>query len=190
MNGQSCAAGNRSASTPRSRSRRASPTTGCSPRSSGAASRGDGRRRGTAAPPSRHCPPIAPRLPCPCRSSQPVAVLYADDAADGAPASPSSWPEAIQILGRHASSISRTSPRRAREVMRRSMPAAAFAPASKPGPWRTHQRTAVGPLLVSEIKLYNEAAVQVGRQKRDCSSAEAGDRAGPAALFAAHLEDR
>jgi hypothetical protein len=103
-------------------------------------------------------------------SGQPVALLYADDAADGSPASPSSWPEAIQILGRHASvNLAHLTAARAAEAMRRAVtPAAAAAPPTKPGPpedgtsARRYAR-----LLVSEIKLYNEAAVQVGRQKRD-----------------------
>jgi hypothetical protein len=102
-------------------------------------------------------------------ASQPVAVLYADDAADGTPASPSSWPEAIQILGRHASvNLAHLTAARAAEVMRRAMPSTAAAAGSKPGPQEdgTSARR-YARLLVSEIKLYNEAAVHVGRQKRD-----------------------
>ena len=85
------------------------------------------------------------------------------------PASPSSWPEAVQILGRHASvNLAHLTAARAAEVMRRSMPQAAPAAGSKPE--RAEDGTSArryARLLVSEIKLYNEAAVQVGRQKRD-----------------------
>ena len=103
--------------------------------------------------------------------AQPVAVLYADDASDGTPAAPASWPEAIQILGRHASvNLAHLTAARAAEAMRRSLaPSAASgaapaagAPAEDGNSARRYAR-----LLVSEIKLYNEAAVRVGRQKRD-----------------------
>ena len=104
--------------------------------------------------------------------AQPVAVLYADDAADGTPAAPASWPEAIQILGRHASvNLAHLTAARAAEAMRRSI-----GPAGSRRPGGQTSRTAqedgnsarrYARLLVSEIKLYNEAAVQIGRQKRD-----------------------
>jgi putative methionine-R-sulfoxide reductase with GAF domain len=102
--------------------------------------------------------------------NQPVAVLYADDAADGTPAAPASWPEAIQILGRHASvTLAHLTAARAAEAMRRSLgssqPAGA-APAAKAGEDGNSARR-YARLLVSEIKRYNEAAVQIGRQKRD-----------------------
>ena len=90
-------------------------------------------------------------------ASQAVAVLYADDAADGSPVSPSSWPEAVQILGRHASvNLAHLTAARAAEVMRRSMPQAAPAAGSK-APERAEDGTSArryARLLVSEIKLY------------------------------------
>ena len=102
---------------------------------------------------------------------QAVAVLYADDAGDAPAQTPASWPEAIQILCRHASvNLAHLTAARAAEAMRRS-----FAPAAG----STHAQGAHAPgedgnsarryarLLVSEIKLYNEAAVRLGRQKRD-----------------------
>jgi hypothetical protein len=101
--------------------------------------------------------------------NQPVAVLYADDAADGTPAAPASWPEAIQILGRHASvTLAHLTAARAAEAMRRSLGSgqAAAGPAVKPSEDGNSARR-YARLLVSEIKLYNEAAVQIGRQKRD-----------------------
>ena len=101
-------------------------------------------------------------------SAQPVAVLYADDASEEPAATPASWPEAVQILGRHASiNLAHLTAARAVEAMRRSM-----APAAEPAPARPDKEDGTSArryarLLVSEIKLYNEAAVHVGRQKRD-----------------------
>jgi hypothetical protein len=106
-------------------------------------------------------------------SAQPVAVLYADDASDDRPRAPASWPEAVQILCRHASAgLAHLTAARALEAMRRS----AVRPVADAG---TSDRTsAVSPedsnsarrfarLLVSEIKLYNEPAVRIGRRNRD-----------------------
>jgi predicted nucleic acid-binding Zn-ribbon protein len=101
-------------------------------------------------------------------ASQPVAVLYADDAAAGPADTPASWPEAVQILGHHASiNLAHLTAARAAEAMRRSAaPATAGAvPTSEKENGTSARRYAR--LLVSEIKLYNEAAVHIGRQKRD-----------------------
>jgi hypothetical protein len=99
--------------------------------------------------------------------NQPVAVLYADDAADGTPAAPASWPEAIQILGRHASvTLAHLTAARAADAMRRSM-APAGGQKMPNGAQDGNSARRYARLLVSEIKLYNEAAVQVGRQQRD-----------------------
>jgi hypothetical protein len=108
--------------------------------------------------------------------AQPVAVLYADDGAAGPKEAPASWPEAIQILARHASvNLAHLTAARAADAMRRSL-APSAAPAAPP---RARQSNGPAPpedgnsarryarLLVSEIKLYNEAAVRLGRQKRD-----------------------
>jgi hypothetical protein len=105
--------------------------------------------------------------------AQPVAVLYADDAGAAQPQAPASWPEAIQILCRHASvSLAHLTAARAADAMRRSLgppsvpPAAAGTlqgvPAEDSSSARRYAR-----LLVSEIKLYNEPAVRLGRQQRD-----------------------
>lgn len=101
--------------------------------------------------------------------AQPVAVLYADDSSDGTPAAPASWPEAIQILGRHASVIlAHLTAARAAEAMRRSSsPTASQPTGGAPAGEDGNSARRYARLLVSEIKLYNEAAVSVGRQKRD-----------------------
>ncbi len=101
----------------------------------------------------------------------PVALLYADDGVSGQREVPASWPEAIQVLGRHAAvNLAHLTAGRAAAV-RRSL----TLPASAPPARREADQAAVdgagarryARLLVSEIKLCNEAAVQIGRQKRD-----------------------
>ena len=96
--------------------------------------------------------------------SQPVAVLYADDAGERHAAAPAAWPETLQILSRHAAiNLSYLTAARAAGAGRRlDASAAAAAPAGDTQSARRYAR-----LLVSEIKLYNEPAVQVGRQHCD-----------------------
>ena len=98
-----------------------------------------------------------------------VAVLYADDGGDAAPEVPAAWPEAVQILGRHASAcLAHLTAVRTTQMMR--MSAAMGTAASQiaaPGAEDENGARRYARLLVSEIKLYNESAVQLGRQKRD-----------------------
>jgi hypothetical protein len=90
----------------------------------------------------------------------PVAVLYADDAASGEPAAPASWPEAVQILVRHAATcLAHLTSTRTAQALRH----AAGAPLED----LESSAKRYARLLVSEIKLYNEAAVRVGRENRD-----------------------
>jgi chemotaxis protein histidine kinase CheA len=95
-----------------------------------------------------------------------VAVLYADDGVTGDPEAPASWPEAMQILGAHASvCLSHITAVRTTQAMRSTMSGtgrAGEAPSEEDHSARRYAR-----LLVSEIKLYNEAAVRTGREKRD-----------------------
>jgi hypothetical protein len=96
---------------------------------------------------------------------QSVAVLYADDATGVEPEAPASWPEALQILAAHASArLSYITALRTSQAMRaagRSAPTAASVTDDESSA-RRYAR-----LLVSEIKLYNESAVRLGREKRD-----------------------
>jgi len=101
-----------------------------------------------------------------------VAVVYADDATEGPRAVPSAWPEVVEVLSRHAG--------RCLEVLTLSKTAAPSAPASPrpltprgPAPERVapaaraeddESARRYARLLVSEIKLYHEAAVTEGRQ--------------------------
>jgi hypothetical protein len=106
---------------------------------------------------------------------RPVAVLYADEGSDGQPLA--SWLETVQILGRHATSVvtSLTAIRTAEAmgfIARRSIRAPGTAAVADPSPGLASEDEAQGArryarLLVSEIKLYNEGAVRVGREQRD-----------------------
>lgn len=93
-----------------------------------------------------------------------VAVLYADDAGGAAPDSPAAWPEALELLARHSSLHleNLTAVRAAGYV-------------GTAGELRTGNGASIDEesarryarLLVSEIKLYNESAVRLGRENRD-----------------------
>jgi len=94
-----------------------------------------------------------------------VAVLYADDGASGEAEAPSSWPEAIQILGVHASvCLSHITAVRTTQAMRVSAKGEVRGESVSE---EDHSARRYARLLVSEIKLYNEGAVRVGREKRD-----------------------
>ena len=127
-----------------------------------------GEGQGPAAPAFAALPPDRAAIAVPLMvASQPVAVLYADDASKEPSATPASWPEAVQILGRHASiNLAHLTAARAAEAMRRSMAPAEPASARPDKEDGTSARR-YARLLVSEIKLYNEEAVRLGRQKRD-----------------------
>lgn len=91
---------------------------------------------------------------------EPVAVLYADDGGSEEPTAPASWPEAVEILASHAASrLAHLTATRTAEAMRL---AAGTPAADDESSARRYAR-----LLVSEIKLYNETAVRVGRENRD-----------------------
>ena len=91
---------------------------------------------------------------------EPVAVLYADAASHDEGADHSGWPEAVQILARHASScLAHLTAARTAQALRLS------AGTSRGEDDSSAKRYAR--LLVSEIKLYNEAAVRAGREHRD-----------------------
>jgi hypothetical protein len=94
-----------------------------------------------------------------------VAVLYADDGAEQEPEAPASWPEAMQILGAHASAwLTQITAVRTTQAMRAT--GGRLRDAGGSGEDDSSARR-YARLLVSEIKLYNEAAVRSGREKRD-----------------------
>jgi GAF domain-containing protein len=99
---------------------------------------------------------------------QPVAVLYADEGADGK--APSSWQDLVHILGRHASAyVAYLTAVRTAQAMR--LMSGADVPAAEqerePEPDEAQGARRYARLLVSEIKLYNESQVRMGRERRD-----------------------
>ena len=102
-----------------------------------------------------------------------VAVLYADDAPLEEPESPASWPEGLQILAAHGSAcLAQITAARTAQAVRQMAPGvtrttAAGGAATAASPEEDSSARRYARLLVSEIKLYNEAAVRAGRQKRD-----------------------
>ena len=117
---------------------------------------------------------------------RPVAVLYTDEGTDGQPLA--SWLETVQILGSHATSVvaSLTAVRTAQAmgyIASRSGQSGNDATDQSAAPTDTTDDEAsarrYAKLLVSEIKLYNEGAVRVGRERRDLRArlAEEIDRA-------------
>lgn len=96
----------------------------------------------------------------------PVAVLYADQGAG--PSAPADWKESVQILGRHAAvcAASLTAVRTA-QALRFISASALPAAAGKDDKDDVQAARRYARLLVSEIKLYNESAVRLGRERRD-----------------------
>jgi hypothetical protein len=101
-------------------------------------------------------------------AGEPVAVLYADDGGGGDQPAPAPWPEAVQILASHAAScLAHVTATRTAQAMRF---AGGDAVADDESSAKRYAR-----LLVSEIKLYNEGAVRVGRENRDLLSRLRGE---------------
>jgi hypothetical protein len=96
-------------------------------------------------------------------AGRPVAVLYADEGREGA--APASWHETIEILASHASACLAylTAARTAQAMQLINAPAAVSAPDT--GDDSASRRYAR--LLISEIKMYHEADVRLGREHRD-----------------------
>jgi hypothetical protein len=93
-----------------------------------------------------------------------VAVLYAD--TGGAPAD-ATWMDAVELIGRHASAmVSLQSAVRTLDVLRGDVAVPGSGPGNGNGNGEESARR-YARLLVSEIKLYNEGAVRVGRERRD-----------------------
>lgn len=118
---------------------------------------------GGAAPAFANLPPGRTAIAVPFMlGGQPVAVLYADEGTNGE-SSPGRWRDAVQILGRHTSAVLAylTAMKTARAMQLIGGGQATASEDDAQGA-RRYAR-----LLVSEIKLYNEGAVRVGRERRD-----------------------
>jgi hypothetical protein len=109
-----------------------------------------------------------------------VAILYADGAADDRPAVPSNWPEIAEMLVRHAArclevlTLSRAAGAAQCAMQPVAAPALASVRPAAPLPPATHESDDAreeesarrhARLLISEIKLYNETAVEQGRRE-------------------------
>jgi hypothetical protein len=90
----------------------------------------------------------------------PVALLYADNGSSATPESPATWPEAVETMTRHASTVLALL-----TAMRATQLLGVAPTANGEGDEQSARRYAR--LLVSEIKLYNEAAVKAGRERQD-----------------------
>ena len=88
---------------------------------------------------------------------QTVAVVYADD-GDAEHAAPAGWPEAIELVARHAASRIET----VTAVRTAQMLGARTTVTPDEQSARRYAK-----LLVSEIKMYNEMPVKLGRSHRD-----------------------
>jgi hypothetical protein len=112
-----------------------------------------------------------------------VAILYADDAGEETPVVPNSWPEIAEMLARHAGRCLE-----ALTISHASVTSAAVRHTAETAPVRTPEATAVADhqraeesarryarLLVSELKLYNETAVEQGRAERNLLERLASD---------------
>lgn len=109
---------------------------------------------------------------------QPVAVLYADDGQNGD--SSVHWGDSVQILGRHASAfLAYLTALKTAQAMHlvaggggEALPSLANDVANDDDAQGARRYAR---LLVSEIKLYNEGAVRVGRERRDLSKRLKGE---------------
>jgi hypothetical protein len=125
-----------------------------------------------------------------------VAVIYADDQADAPRTMPSVWPEAVEILARHAARCLET----VTAVKARAVPLPSGhdepAAAASPGPPEPHAAAGNGQdeaarryakLLVSEIRLYHESAVTAGRRERNLFERLSGEIERARGLFNARI---
>ncbi len=96
---------------------------------------------------------------------QAVAVLYADEGTSTSDPEPHGWADAVELLARHgAACLAHLTAVRSLQVLQggNGKRRASAAPPDQEQSARRYAR-----LLVSEIKLYNEGAVRVGRERRD-----------------------
>jgi chemotaxis protein histidine kinase CheA len=99
---------------------------------------------------------------------RPVAVLYADEGVDGDGST--GWHETVQILGRHAAAcLAHLTAAKTAQAMQGFTGTTGAGQAGLDADEEQGARR-YARLLVSEIKLYNEAAVRHGRERRDLLS--------------------
>jgi hypothetical protein len=110
---------------------------------------------------------------------QVAALVYADDGADLDRPAPASWPEAIELLARHAARCleAQTAIRAARlsnggqsaQSVRTAVGSAASAVVASTvdSPYAEEHARRYARLLISDVRLKNETAVRLGREARD-----------------------
>jgi hypothetical protein len=110
---------------------------------------------------------------------QVAALVYADDGADLDRPAPSSWPEAIELLARHAARCleAQTAIRAARlsnggqsaQSVRSAVGTAtsAVVASTVDSPYAEEHARRYARLLISDVRLKNETAVRLGREARD-----------------------
>jgi hypothetical protein len=112
---------------------------------------------------------------------QVAAIVYADDGADLDRPVPASWPEAIELLARHAARCleAQTAIRAARlsngggsqsaQSVRSAVGTAATAVVASTidSPYAEEHARRYARLLIADVRLKNEAAVRLGRESRD-----------------------
>lgn len=119
------------------------------------------------APPFARLPPERPGLAVPLMiTGRAVAVLYVDGAAEGSSTS-ADWSGAVDLLVRHTSALLALRTAMRTFDMLRGVPPDADGNGNGSGDGGEGAARRFARLLVSEIKLYNEAAVRAGRQQRD-----------------------
>jgi hypothetical protein len=133
-----------------------------------ATSEADGSGKGSSAPSFAALPADRVGLAVPLSvGGHVVAVLYADDVSANAPRLPSVWPEAVEILVRHAARcLEAMTALKAAKLSNAA--AGATNAASIESPDEAARRYAK--LLVAEIKLYHQPAVDAGRTARDLAA--------------------
>ena len=112
---------------------------------------------------------------------QVAALVYADDGAELDQPAPASWPEAIELLARHAARCleARTAIRAARlsngaqsaQSVRSAVGTAtsAVVASTVDSPYAEEHARRYARLLISDVRLKNETAVRLGREARDLS---------------------
>lgn len=105
-----------------------------------------------------------------------VALVYADDGGASDREVPGCWPEAVQVLARHAARCLESLTARRAATVRLPHPEAAGPEAAEALPMAADAESArrFARLVVSELKLYNEAEVDAGRRARDLRTRLAG----------------
>jgi hypothetical protein len=111
---------------------------------------------------------------------QVAAIVYGDDGADLDRPAPASWPEALELLARHAARCleAQTAIRAARlsnggapsaQSVRSAVGSAASAVVASTvdSPYAEEHARRYARLLISDVRLKNEAAVRLGRESRD-----------------------